>query len=163
MIIKDSQKSVMFIVLLCIAFAFLAQLTIYSFEKNKLVSQIKFEMKKTLALNKKKGDIEKDIELKSEIEQFDEKLNSINKRLDDFLVYLGIIVTLLLSIVVASYISAENQVAKYFKEHYEEINSKLQNYDTKAEELFSEFKAKRDLYLRELQKNTMPPPQEPIV
>lgn len=52
-------------------------------------------------------------------EIFDEKLNSLNKRIDDLYVFAGVVVTLMLAINVSVYVRAANQIDDYIKENFE--------------------------------------------
>ena len=49
--------------------------------------------------------------------KFEENFQSINKRLDDFLIFGGMIITLLLAITVSVYLKTEAEVSKHFKEN----------------------------------------------
>jgi predicted transporter len=50
---------------------------------------------------------------------FEEKIASVNKRLDDILIFGGIIITLLLGINAGVFINAERQVESYMRRNYQ--------------------------------------------
>ena len=58
-------------------------------------------------------------QIKSAHANIEEKFSSINKRLDDFLVFGGIIITLLLAVTVSVYLKTETEVNKHFKDNFE--------------------------------------------
>lgn len=62
-----------------------------------------------------------------------EKISSINKRIDDILIFGGIIVTLLLGISVGVYIKAESEVDRHFKDNFDSIRNKATEYMSKIE------------------------------
>ncbi len=58
---------------------------------------------------------------------FQEKFDSVNKRLDDFLVFGGLIVTLLLGLSVSIYFKTETEVDKHMKTRRKEIDDEIEN------------------------------------
>lgn len=61
------------------------------------------------------------IDYKIELSNIEEKIISINKRIDDLCIFGGIIVTLLLAINVSVYVNAESVVNKFLKENLRSI------------------------------------------
>jgi len=55
----------------------------------------------------------------------DEKISSFNKRMDDFLVFGGIIITLLLAVTVSVYLKTETEVSKHFEERFGDYAKKV--------------------------------------
>ncbi|HMH21345.1 MAG TPA: hypothetical protein VK563_06200 [Puia sp.] len=101
------------------------------------------------------------ISLKNQSLGFEEKIASANKRLDDMLIFGGIIVTLLLAINVAVYVNSERQVDKYFRDNFEIHKQKVLKYTTEAEEMAGKIKAELELWqnLRKQQTQTVQTPQ----
>jgi hypothetical protein len=90
--------------------------------------------------------------MRTQIPNIDERFNSINKRFDDFFIMAGIIITLLLAINVGIYVNTDSKVDKYFTDHYEEYASKVRKITEETETLYTEFKSKMDLKMREIEK-----------
>ena len=80
-------------------------------------------------------------ELKILNNNFAEKLLSVNKRLDDFLVFGGMIITLLLAIVVSIYLRTESEVEKHFKQNFKDHMKTMENYVRDAGTLLGQIKA----------------------
>ena len=76
------------------------------------------------------------IQLKLTDLNFQEKFDSINKRLDDYMLFGGLIITLLLGISVSVYLKTEAEVDKHFKEHFTENVKRIAEYEVKANELY---------------------------
>jgi len=74
-----------------------------------------------------------------------ERISSLNKRLDDILIFGGVIVTLLLAISVGVYIRAESEVDRHFKDNFDSISKRAKEYETKLEQVSS--KAQTELSL----------------
>ncbi len=66
--------------------------------------------------------------VKTEQLSISERVASINKRIDDLIVFGGIIVTLLLAINVSVYIRADAQVEKHFRTNFENHKLKADTY-----------------------------------
>ena len=64
----------------------------------------------------------------------EEKLNSVNKRIDDLYIFGGIIITLLLAINVGVYVKAESDVEKHFRDNYETYKTKILGLVEEAEQ-----------------------------
>lgn len=81
-----------------------------------------------------------------------EKLSSTNKRIDDILIFGGIIITLLLAINVGVYVKAESEVNKHFRDNFDpiktEMEQKLKDINTISQ------KARTELDLIVKMKNT---------
>lgn len=63
----------------------------------------------------------------------EEKINSINKRVDDWLVFGGLLITLLLAINVGVFVRAEGEVERHFKENFEKYKGQVIKQTVEAE------------------------------
>jgi hypothetical protein len=79
------------------------------------------------------------------LSNLEEKNSSINKRVDDLLIFGGIIITLLLAINIAVYVNAESIVEKHLKENYEKYNQKIKSFADQAEIEFIKLRTQVDL------------------
>jgi len=84
-------------------------------------------------------------QIKSLHGNYEEKFSSINKRLDDFLVFGGVIITLLLTITVSVYLKTEVEVAKHFKTNFYELEKQIVGIKNKAEESLGTIQAYESL------------------
>lgn len=87
-------------------------------------------------------------EIIKELESSDntiEKISSINKRIDDVLIFGGVIVTLLLAISVGVYIKAESEVERHFKDNFDDIRKKVNEHATKIEEASSKAQSQLEI------------------
>jgi len=75
----------------------------------------------------------------------EEKLLSTNKRFDDFILFGGIIVTLLLVISATVYFKTESEVAKNFDEKFWDYEKKVQDSVTKVEILLNSVAAQAEI------------------
>lgn len=75
----------------------------------------------------------------------EEKLASANKRIDDMLIFGGIIITLLLAINVGVYVNAEKEVNKHFRENFDIHKEKVLKYLAEVEETAGKIKTELDL------------------
>lgn len=81
-----------------------------------------------------------------------ERIISLNKRIDDTLIFRGVIVTLLITICVGVYVRAESEVDRHFKDNFDTISKKASEYVSKSEQAAS--KAQTELaILTEIRKN----------
>lgn len=64
----------------------------------------------------------------------EEKSSYINKRIDDILIFCGIIITLLLAINISVFVNAERLVQKHMTEHFEEHEKKILSYVKQVEQ-----------------------------
>jgi len=80
------------------------------------------------------------MQIKLSSANFDEKFISINKRLDDFLVFGGIIITLLLAITVSVYLKTESEVNKHFEEKFGDHIKRMADYEKEAGILLGKIK-----------------------
>jgi hypothetical protein len=78
--------------------------------------------------SKKRPSQEDIIALTKQFLLIEEKTVSTNKRMDDILVFGGIIITLLLAINVSIFVNAERLVEKYFKENFETHKKRAEKY-----------------------------------
>ena len=62
----------------------------------------------------------------------EEKIVSTNKRFDDLYVLGGIIITLLIAINIGIFITVDNRVDKYFKEHFDEHEKNIVKCEKEA-------------------------------
>ncbi|MBI5402583.1 MAG: hypothetical protein HY959_04230 [Ignavibacteriae bacterium] len=76
---------------------------------------------------------------------FEEKLYSINKRIDDILIFGGIIITLLLAINISVFVKAANEVDSHFNEHFEEYRKKVEESASKVTSLLNKAEADANL------------------
>ena len=102
------------------------------------------------------------IALKNQSLTLEEKLASNNKRIDDMLIFGGIIITLLLSINVVVYLNAEKEVDKYFREHFETHKQKVLKYLAEVEETAGKIKTELELLqnLRKQAETIQTPPSQ---
>ncbi|RAJ80025.1 hypothetical protein CLV59_105132 [Chitinophaga dinghuensis] len=77
-------------------------------------------------------EIVKDLE---QTESTIEKINSVSKRIDDILIFGGVIVTLLIAINVGVYIKAESEVEKHFKDNFEKVKEKVEKRVNEIEQI----------------------------
>jgi hypothetical protein len=94
---------------------------------------------RTLAIREKLADI------KIAEANTDEKLISINKRFDDYLLFGGIVVTLLLGIVATVYFKTEAEVAKNFDEKFGDYQKRIQAAADKVEKLLNSVEAEAEI------------------
>ena len=87
------------------------------------------------------------IDYKIVLSNLEEKINSINKRIDDLYIFGGIIITLLLAINVAVYVNAESIVEKFLKENYEKYSQKIKSYSDQAEVEFIKLRTQVELII----------------
>jgi hypothetical protein len=73
-------------------------------------------------------------QMKSVHTNYEEKFNSVSKRLDDFLVFGGMIITLLLAVTVSVYLKTETEVSKHFKENFEAYEKRIVDSTNKVEQ-----------------------------
>ena len=66
------------------------------------------------------------LQIKNAQSNYEEKFSSIGKRLDDFLVFGGVVITLLLAITVSVYLKTESEVDKHMKTRRKEIEDELE-------------------------------------
>ena len=85
------------------------------------------------------------ISLKNETLGLEEKISSTNKRMDDFLVFGGIIITLLLAINIGVYINTDRQVDRHLKENFEKHREKVEKYLSEVEEMAGKVQAELEL------------------
>ena len=85
------------------------------------------------------------IDYKIALSNAEEKINSLNKRIDDLYIFGGIIITLLLAINVAVYVNAESIVEKYLKENYQKYNEKIRSFCDEAEIEFIKLRTEAEL------------------
>ena len=85
----------------------------------------------------------------------EEKLASTNKRIDDLLIFGGIIITLLLAINVGVFVNAQREVDKHLKENFENHKTKILGYLAEVEETVGRAKAELEL-VQDLRKNAEP-------
>lgn len=71
---------------------------------------------------------------------YDEKITALNKRLDDLLVFGGIIITLLLGINAGIFVNTERQVDAYLRRNYGVFHDQIRDYVTKAENLVEQIR-----------------------
>ncbi|MES2372202.1 MAG: hypothetical protein V4557_06460 [Bacteroidota bacterium] len=103
--------------------------------------------------SKKRLSQEDIISLKNQSLSLEEKLASNNKRLDDLLIFGGIIITLLLAISVGVYINAERKVEKHLKDNFDIHKEKVLKYLAEVEETAGKIKTELDL-LQNIRKRT---------
>jgi hypothetical protein len=85
------------------------------------------------------------IALKNQTLSLDEKISSTNKRLDDILIFGGIIITLLLAINVTVYVNSERQVEKYFRDNFDAHKQRVLKITSEAEETAGKVKAELEI------------------
>ncbi|MEO8885981.1 MAG: hypothetical protein ABI367_07955 [Mucilaginibacter sp.] len=76
---------------------------------------------------------------------FDEKINSLNKRSDDFLLFGSMIITLMLGISVSVYLRTEGEVTKHFKENFSSYQEKVIEATSHIEKLLSEAQSNAEI------------------
>lgn len=88
---------------------------------------------------------------------FAEKIEALNKRLDDFLVFGGMVITLLLAITISVYLKTESEVSKHMNKYAEDIDKDIiknkeaiEKYLTQAAQLVQEIESKKDAATEEL-------------
>lgn len=69
---------------------------------------------------------------------YQEKIAALNKRLDDILIFGGIIVTLLLAINAGIFVNAERQVESYMQKNFQHYYDQMKTILGKAEKMFEE-------------------------
>jgi len=82
----------------------------------------------------------------------EEKVNSINRRIDDVLIFGGIIVTLLLAINVSVYFRTGHEVEKHFKEHFKDQKKEIDDSVKEIRGLLNQAKTEVD-FAEEYRKN----------
>jgi hypothetical protein len=85
------------------------------------------------------------LELKITDKNLEEKIASANKRWDDFLVFGGIIITLLLAIYVGQFLQTQSVVRKRFEKNFEKYKQQIINYVTDSEAELNKIKTNVDL------------------
>lgn len=70
----------------------------------------------------------------------DEKFNSLNTRLNDFYIFSGILITLLLAINISVYIKAASEVENHMKDNFETYKDKLEGLVGEAEDSLAKIK-----------------------
>ena len=78
------------------------------------------------------------LQIKNAQSNYEEKFSSIGKRLDDFLVFGGVVITLLLAITVSVYLKTESEVDKHMKTRRKEIEDELENNKKLMDEALTE-------------------------
>jgi|GEM_PF-1866525 len=78
------------------------------------------------------------------VTEFDEKINSINARINDFYVFSGIIITLLLAINVSVYIKTSNEVDKHMKDNYDAYKQEIEKQLQDAKQLVGLIQGEHD-------------------
>jgi len=71
-------------------------------------------------------------DIKVKLLNLDEKITSTNKRFDDLYILGGIIITLLIAINIGVFITVENKVDRYFKEHFDEHEKNIVTSEKEA-------------------------------
>jgi uncharacterized protein YneF (UPF0154 family) len=84
-------------------------------------------------------------EIKNEILTSNEKISSIDKRIDDVLVFGGIIVTLLLAINIGVFINVDKQVDKHLKDNFEVHKKKIMEYASEVEQAVGKIRTELEL------------------
>jgi len=85
------------------------------------------------------------VELKSQNLSTIEKIESVNKRLDDLLIFGTIIITLLLAINVTVYVNTDRQVDKYFRDNFEAHKEKVTKHLAEVEEMAGKIKTEFEI------------------
>ncbi|MFZ6024240.1 MAG: hypothetical protein ACOYVG_07260 [Bacteroidota bacterium] len=85
------------------------------------------------------------IEIKNQTLTIEEKFASVNKRLDDMLVFGGIILTLILAINIGVFVNSERQVDKHMKDNFEIHKNKVLNTLSDVEKTAGRIKAELDI------------------
>lgn len=89
-----------------------------------------------------KDEVEKSlIELRITDQNIEEKINSLDKRIDDILIFGGIIITLVLAINVGVYVKAENEVEKHFRENFEIYKIQINDNAAEVRKLLNEIRS----------------------
>ena len=70
----------------------------------------------------------------------DEKIKFVNKRIDDFYILGGIIITLLLAVIASVYIRTEHEVNRHLSENYDHYRKKIEEKYQEAEQLVGKIK-----------------------
>ncbi|MDF2380315.1 hypothetical protein JMG10_02465 [Nostoc ellipsosporum NOK] len=76
---------------------------------------------------------------------YDEKIVAINKRLDDILIFGGIIITLLLGINAGVFVNAERQVESYMRRNYQVYLDQILADLKKADDMIGDVQRKINL------------------
>jgi uncharacterized protein YneF (UPF0154 family) len=78
---------------------------------------------------------------------YDEKIVAINKRLDDILIFGGIIITLLLGINAGVFVNAERQVESYMQKNFHHYSDQIQNNVKRVEQMVEHAEGKLNFKL----------------
>ncbi len=82
---------------------------------------------------------------KTTVLNMEEKISSTNKRIDDFFIFGGIIITLLLAINVGVYVNADNVVDKHLKDHFGVHQKKVEGHLAEVEQIAGKVKTELEL------------------
>ncbi len=94
------------------------------------------------------------------ITELDEKIASLNSRINDFYIFAGIVITLLLAINVSVYIKTSNEVEKHMKDNYDIYKIEIEKQLSDAKQLVALIKGEHELAKDMNAGGTMnPPPQ----
>lgn len=85
------------------------------------------------------------VEIKLGLAKTDEQIVSINKRIDDFYIFAGIIITLLLAINIAVYVNAEKEVEKHMTANYKTYQKQITDYVKQAQIAVGKIQAELEL------------------
>ena len=88
------------------------------------------------------GDV---VDLKNQNLSTIEKIEALNKRLDDLLIFGAIIITLLLAINVSVFVNTDRQVDKYFRDNFETHKNKVTKYLEEVTEMAGKVQTQFDL------------------
>lgn len=86
-----------------------------------------------------------EIQIREQNAILDEKISSLNTRIDDLYLSLGIVITLLLAVTVSVYFKTEAEVSKHMNENYNKYKVDIQTILGEAQALLAEIKANAEL------------------
>ena len=86
-----------------------------------------------------------EVKVKSQNEIFEERIKSLNDRLSDMYLSLGIIVTLVLAVVASVYFKTESEVAKHMNNNFAKYKQDIIDLYSEAQNTVSQIKANADL------------------
>lgn len=75
-------------------------------------------------------------------------VNSLHTRINDFYIFAGVVITLLLAINVGVYVKADQEVDKHFRENFERYRKKIKKIYKESGKLWRDLKIIRNEYFQ---------------
>lgn len=101
------------------------------------------------------------IELKIADTVNQEKIAALNKRLDDYMLFAGVVITLFLALIVGVYVKTDSEVEKHFKENAGIYLTRIKQATSEAERTLATMATELQLsqLLRQKLESTQQPPE----